>query len=168
MDMRVERTRKSIGEAFLALRAKKAIEKITVKELSELAYINKATFYLHYRDLYDLAEQMESEFIESCLAQLPAGSTNFRQIAEVFLSHSERFGIMFSGSRMENAIQKLEYYIKSRVFKAHPELKGDLPYNVRLSAVIYGCFYAFSKYRDQNFETVITALDDFASSLEIE
>jgi len=168
MDLRVERTKRNIRSAFLALCAKKPIEKITVKELAQLANINKATFYLHYRDLYDLAEQMESEFIEDCLARLPAGRTDFRQIAEIFLSESTVFGILFSGSRMENAIQKLEFYIKSRVFKAHPELADDLPYNVRLSAVIYGCFYTFFKYRDRDFETVIAALDDFASSLEIE
>lgn len=168
MDLRVERTRKNIGEAFLALRAKKPIEKITVKELAELACINKATFYLHYKDLYDLSEQMESEFIEGCLNQLPAGTIDYIQIARVFLSQSERFGILFSGARMENAIQKIEFYIKSRVFKAHPELEHDLAYNVNLSAIIYGCFYTFFKYRDQDFETVMTALDNFASSLEIE
>ncbi|MBR3282470.1 MAG: TetR/AcrR family transcriptional regulator [Ruminococcus sp.] len=45
MDMRIEKTRRSIINAFLQLRAKKPLEKITVKELSALAEINKATFY---------------------------------------------------------------------------------------------------------------------------
>lgn len=48
MDLRIERTRKSIINAFIELRAHKPIEKITVKELAERAYINKATFYSHY------------------------------------------------------------------------------------------------------------------------
>ena len=46
MDLRVKKTRRSIINAFLMLRANKPLEKITVKELAELAMINKATFYL--------------------------------------------------------------------------------------------------------------------------
>ena len=34
MDLRVEKTRKSIINAFIALRAKKPLEKITIKDLS--------------------------------------------------------------------------------------------------------------------------------------
>ena len=55
MDLRTERTKRSIINAFLELRSQKPLEKITVKELSELAFINKATFYTHYQDIYDLS-----------------------------------------------------------------------------------------------------------------
>ena len=55
MDLRTERTKRSITNAYLELRKQKPIEKITVKELSEVAFINKATFYTHYSDIYDLA-----------------------------------------------------------------------------------------------------------------
>ena len=51
MDLRVEKTKRSIINAFLNLRSRKPLEKITVKELSEIAQINKATFYLHYHDI---------------------------------------------------------------------------------------------------------------------
>ena len=54
MDLRRQRTKNSIINAFIQLRASKPLEKITVKELSELAYINKATFYTYYQDIYDL------------------------------------------------------------------------------------------------------------------
>ena len=42
--------------AFLQLRAKKDLERISVKELTQLAEVSKATFYLHYRDIYDLSD----------------------------------------------------------------------------------------------------------------
>lgn len=41
MDKRITKTKRSIINAFLELRSKKAIEKITVKELCEKAEINK-------------------------------------------------------------------------------------------------------------------------------
>ena len=71
MDLRVERTRKSIHNAFIQLRSKKPLEKISVKELSELAYINKATFYSHYKDIYDLSDNLEDELIASIIKTMP-------------------------------------------------------------------------------------------------
>ena len=56
MDIRIEKTEKAIKNAFLELRAKKPLEKITVKELCALACINKSTFYSHYEDIFALSE----------------------------------------------------------------------------------------------------------------
>ena len=57
------KTEKAIKNAFLELRAKKPLEKITVKELCALACINKSTFYSHYEDIFALSELMEAETI---------------------------------------------------------------------------------------------------------
>ena len=59
MDLRIEKTEREIKNAFIGLRAKKPLEKITVRELCGLACINKSTFYAHYRDIYDLSDSME-------------------------------------------------------------------------------------------------------------
>lgn len=40
----------------------KPIKDISVKELTDLADINRGTFYLHYRDIYDMLEQLEDEW----------------------------------------------------------------------------------------------------------
>lgn len=42
----------------------KPINKITVKEICDLAELNRATFYTHYRDCFDLLESMERELVE--------------------------------------------------------------------------------------------------------
>ena len=70
MDLRTKKTQRAIREAFLRLRAKKPLERITVKELVELAEISKATFYLHYQDIYDLSDQLQQEVIEATLAKI--------------------------------------------------------------------------------------------------
>lgn len=49
----------------------KPLEKITVKELSELAMINKATFYLHFQISSDLSNMLEDEMIASALKDMP-------------------------------------------------------------------------------------------------
>ena len=43
------------------LMRQKPIKDITVRELAQLVDINRCTFYLHYRDIYDMVEQVEQE-----------------------------------------------------------------------------------------------------------
>ena len=70
MDIRIEKTQRAIKNAFLELRAKKPLEKITVKELCALACVNKSTFYSHYEDIFALSEFMESETITLSLIHI--------------------------------------------------------------------------------------------------
>ena len=69
-DLRIRKTEQAIKNAFIELRAKKPLEKITVKELCELALINKSTFYSHYEDIYALSESMEQETVESIIGSI--------------------------------------------------------------------------------------------------
>ena len=57
MDRRVRKTRESLITALITLLEKKNINEISVRELSELADINRGTFYLHYKDPYDMLKK---------------------------------------------------------------------------------------------------------------
>lgn len=70
MDIRIEKTERAIKNAFLELRSRKPLGKITVKELCSLAAINKSTFYSHYEDIYALSDKMESETIVTVLKNI--------------------------------------------------------------------------------------------------
>lgn len=60
-DHRTRVTRMLIRRALMSLLAQKPIQSISVKELCELAGINRSTFYAHYTDLHDLLQQIEDE-----------------------------------------------------------------------------------------------------------
>ncbi len=60
-DRRIRRTKALLLQGLMQLMETKDIRDISVKELSDLADINRGTFYLHYRDIYDLLEQIEDE-----------------------------------------------------------------------------------------------------------
>lgn len=65
IDRRITRTKRMIRDAFTQLMEEKGFEAITVSDLTEKADINRGTFYLHYKDKYDLLEQSEKEvFVE--------------------------------------------------------------------------------------------------------
>lgn len=63
-DRRIRKTKEAIKYALIDLLKHKTLEKITIKDITESADINRGTFYLHYLDKYDLLEQIEDEYIE--------------------------------------------------------------------------------------------------------
>lgn len=69
-DRRIRYTKMVIKESFLNLLEKKDISQITVKEICEDADINRATFYSHYTDVYDLLKKIEDEFLDNVNAYL--------------------------------------------------------------------------------------------------
>ncbi|MDD7391069.1 MAG: TetR/AcrR family transcriptional regulator [Lachnospiraceae bacterium] len=150
MDLRIQKTRKSIVNAFLELRSRKPIEKITVTELAELAMINKATFYKHYKDIYDLSESLENEMIASILRSIREPgkilSDPYELTMDIFhalTSQSQVLATLFSGSRRSYLIQQLDVQIKEMIFREYPEYKEDLEKNAQLTFIIQGGFYAF-------------------------
>lgn len=63
-DRRVRRTKKVLRQALIHLLLEKDIKDISIIELTDRADVNRGTFYLHYRDIYDIYEQIESEMLE--------------------------------------------------------------------------------------------------------
>lgn len=60
-DRRVRRTKALLQRGLIRLMSEKDIKDISVRELSDLADINRGTFYLHYNDVYDMLAQLEDE-----------------------------------------------------------------------------------------------------------
>ena len=173
MDLRTERTKRSIVNAFIQLRAEKPIEKITVKELSEIAFINKATFYSHYHDIYDLSEQLEDEVIASVLKGIPHPDhliTNpgraVEELTTALLSNNELLQTLFSGSRAGLFSKKLESSLKEIIYNQYPEYRGNLSYSMVLSVIIYGGFYAFMEHSKGNAEKVTAVLAEVNACLK--
>jgi AcrR family transcriptional regulator len=63
-DPRVIRTRKMLRDALMACMQEKGLEGITVRDLTSRAGLYRGTFYLHYRDIYDLLEQSKEEMLQ--------------------------------------------------------------------------------------------------------
>ncbi|MCQ2466662.1 MAG: TetR/AcrR family transcriptional regulator [Clostridia bacterium] len=151
MDLRKERTRRHIINAFIELRSRKPLERITVKELSEKALINKATFYSHYIDIYDLSEQLEGETIDSIIMNVsnldnmiaePKQTTY--ELVTAFLSQMQLINILFSDSRNAVLSNCIERRFKDIIYEKHPEY-NTLEWDAKLTMVLQGSYYAFAQ-----------------------
>ena len=60
-DLRVIRTKEAIRKTFEEMICEMDYERISIKELTERARINRKTFYLHYNSLDDLLRELQNE-----------------------------------------------------------------------------------------------------------
>lgn len=172
MDLRIQRTKNSILQAFIELRAKKPIEKITIKELTERANISKQTFYLHYKDIFDLSEQLETELIENLMKDLDYPATTLEHVgiltSQIFtraIEQGQMFRIIFSDSRVNILIDSVEREIKNRLYKNNPGLIADLRTNIYITVLTQGCYHAYQQYSTIDQERVVEILSEISDSI---
>ena len=153
MDLRIQKTRQNIFQAFIELREKYPLEKITVKELTERAQISKQTFYLHYRDMYDLSERIEQSMIQEMLKELPYPENILTHTGEVTkqlfqkaIDQGHNFRIVFSGSRVSALTEGLETSLKNALYEKCPKYRTDLRANILITILVQGCYHAYEQY----------------------
>ncbi len=156
MDLREKKTKRSITNSFLEIRSGKPLERITIKEICEKAEISKATFYLHYKDIYDLSETLQLNVVRDMLKNLsdprdmvydPCKAS--KELIEGFYSYRSIVNILFSGSQFSKLPETIEKEIKKILFSEFPELKTDIFANVHITYRLMGSFYSFYKYEKE-------------------
>lgn len=170
MDLRVKKTKNAIINAFLVIRAKKPLERITVKELADKAMINKATFYLHYRDIYDLSETLENELFENVFnsiehpdAVISAPDVFVKELLDGFTANRTLIDIIFSNDRSNILVDRIESKLKSFIFEKNPQYKDVDEINVLLTYTIKGGYYAFVENKSRSVNTVAALIGDVAA-----
>ncbi|GEP19416.1 TetR/AcrR family transcriptional regulator [Pediococcus argentinicus] len=63
-NIKVARTLNQIQIAVIDLINTKGLSKITVRDITSAAKINRGTFYLHFKDKFDLIDQYEANILE--------------------------------------------------------------------------------------------------------
>jgi AcrR family transcriptional regulator len=64
MDPRILRTRRLLRDAFIVLVPEKGFDSLTIQDLTDQATLNRATFYLHYRDKNELLDDVFEALIQ--------------------------------------------------------------------------------------------------------
>lgn len=171
MDIRSVKSTRKIIDAFLMIRSKKEIERITVTELCRAAGINKSTFYFHYKDIYDLSDRLETGIVQEIVSSLkepenimdnPYAFT--KALFDAYIQKEELLNTVFSGSRAGFLPKKTEVILKNLFFSYHPDLESDVETNVILSIKIYGGFYAFQTNKQYDPKKVIAIIGNTSST----
>ena len=107
-DRRVRKSKAAIKKAFIQLLEDSQIERITIRQISDKADINRGTFYLNYDDKYALLEEMEDEQIADLKKLVDIRKVNLAQ------KTAEEFIEIFSNEVIKKVIihisENIEFY----------------------------------------------------------
>ena len=160
-DRRVRYTKMALKASFIKLLGEKDISKITIKEICEDADINRATFYAHYSDQYDLMHRIESELLDnvnsylSKYTQKDSDNETMEMVEKIFvyikdnaqlckLLLSERGDLNFQKKIMMLA------YEKNLVFFSGKDAVSRDEYEYVYSYTITGCVGVIQKWLDED------------------
>ena len=150
-DKRVIRTKALLIRSLSALMKQKNIKDITVKELCEYADINRGTFYLHYKDIYDMLDSIEQELSDKFLQifQKYNSETNedfpyplFLEIFKLVDDNAELFRVLIGPNGDISFIMKIFklyniHCLQSEFNKLSPQFSMNQVYYSNF--ILYGC-----------------------------
>ncbi|MCQ4638588.1 TetR/AcrR family transcriptional regulator [Anaerovorax odorimutans] len=167
-EIKSAKTKEKLCNAFIELYKEKPIEKISVKEITDAAGYNRATFYIYYKDIYDVLESIENrllQFYETNLNNLvegtlekisPASFDFLKIITDFYHSNEKEFPILmtkdinFLNSVKKIAKQALLHRQSPVFFNDYGEIEYIIEY--QLSAVIGVLNAWIAKKQDISFE----------------
>ncbi len=114
-DRRAKRTASQIKETMLSCMAHKAIHEIKVSEICTTCQINRATFYDHYRDVFDLVQDLQTDMLlelENLMNMVSAENTPDDVISRLFFDfltqHRKPMTILLSCEQGQVFIKRLD------------------------------------------------------------
>ena len=127
VDRRVKKTKRQLRLALMELMCEKPQKHISVRELAERADINRGTFYIHYKDVSDLLQQLEDEMAERLSEMCCRHARNTEIDSYPFLT--DLYGFM-----LDNA----------DICKVLLGTNGDIAYRQRICGILHDDFlYGF-------------------------
>ncbi|WP_340003452.1 TetR/AcrR family transcriptional regulator [Paenibacillus sp. FSL K6-0276] len=87
-NMRITQTKQSLIDSFLRLVSLKDFEKITIVDITKGAKVNRATFYAHFNDKYELLDYIMGDSASAAIVKHTKGEMKFDQegITQLVLS----------------------------------------------------------------------------------
>jgi AcrR family transcriptional regulator len=166
-----EMTQINFQEAFWTLYSKQNIDKITVKDICNLAGYNRSTFYQYYIDIYDLLHQFEDRLLEEIYgfvirlveqANILNASQVIQMIFELFAQNNKFISVLFGTHGDKNFTYKVVESLKPlwiKYFFFHTVDKTPIEVDLLTEFYISGIIAMYQKwFNDPNgvsFERII-------------
>ena len=150
-DRRVRRTKKLLTQGLIQLMQEKQIKDITVRELADLVDVNRGTFYLYYRDIFDMLEQIETEIFER-FNQIISAHQEGRILSQTQPMFSDLFHFIAENEEMCRTLlstngdikflQRLSDVVEERIradWLTHPDGLTEAEFEYRYAFGVLGC-----------------------------
>lgn len=141
-----EQTKANLKDAFWKLYTEKPIERISIKEITDLAGYNRGTFYLYYKDVYDIFSQIEDELLDKIKTVLDESlqkndtfdlSDQMGVLFELMQTHSHYATVLLSDQGDPRFVSRLKEIILPLLNRYFISSEGHTAYQQNLLAEFY-------------------------------
>ncbi|MBY7737949.1 TetR/AcrR family transcriptional regulator C-terminal domain-containing protein [Paenibacillus sp. FSL W8-0439] len=101
------KTKQLIQTSFIQILQNKSFELITVGDITKIAQINRGTFYLHYKDKFDLLEQIEQQLFEDLGNHIDELQSRYSSTHTFEKGQEQLAATLFSSIKMHSPILKI-------------------------------------------------------------
>ena len=178
-DRRTLKTRKVIYNSRMELLTEKELHKVTVQEISDMADINRTTFYKHFLDVYDLYDKLEQEIlIEWGMLVLNMQDLRSKEFFDSLVGYVDKnrnvFKMVFSSKAPGQLRARFEKLLEGLLQKIESEKKGadikDTKLSYQTSYRSQGCIAVRSRWIDQGADQpkdfIVKVLSELDTSVE--
>ena len=162
---KIRYTKQALSDSLIQLLHKKPLAKISITELCETADINRTTFYAHYRDLMDLFNDIETNFINymnQMLDQVAFNQPNQSTITlihimlDFLMAHKSDVEILLGDSETVLFQEKVITSIYERAGIKEPNLKTNE--SIKYMYIIHGSIALIKAWVSEGFKTSTESL----------
>ena len=174
---RTKYTTDLIKKSFLALLETSKLPQITVTEICKQADINRGTFYLHYKDPYELFEVMQKEFNQEILETLQKDQSpctvdgSLIKLLHIIQEKKTIFRIMISERGESNFLSEVLHeidrdYLQRMGVEQNKKDPSALGYS--FTYMVYGSMGVINQWLESNGEESPHAIAHIISSFKPE
>lgn len=117
------KTKQAITDAFWTLYKKRRIETISVKDITTKAGYNRSTFYVYFKDVYDVLEQLEETLMPGIEHLPPVGAglkgevDLMENIINIYEKNAEYYSVLLSEDGDPHFATKMKHVFKSMMME---------------------------------------------------
>lgn len=143
LNIRETQTKRLVHQALLEMLRTQNINKISIRELCQIASINRSTFYNHYGSQYDVLNEIAQEYIENTsnmiMQDLATGKDVMECLIQVLQYMKEHldFSKLILGQENYDFISQLKVSVPQFDEMIYRNLQDDLPLEKKQAIATY-------------------------------
>jgi len=106
-NQRIRVSKKMLKDALTKLLSKKPINRISIKEICDVAGVNRTTFYKYYTDEYSLLLEIEQEYLDLLVEGLSDETDRFEKLLIVLSQNPTLTQILFLNDTRHSLFKKM-------------------------------------------------------------
>ncbi len=174
-DRRIIKSKKAIKKAFMSILATKDINDITIKNIADLADVDRKTVYNYYNGTYEILNEIENEMVSTINdavesldveGNLEQQINIFKKITEVINANFEFYSILMKLNYDSQLIKKLVSLFSEYAKKILNKVKLPAGVSVEYASTFIASGVLNTYYKWFNSDRSIS-LDDLSNQLYI-